>query len=290
MKNSQRMVAFRRNGFSLVELLVVIAIITLLMGLLMPAVQKVREASNRMLCKNNLKQLGIAFHHHHNDHAFFPSGGFAYWTPPTYVNGAPLPPPRQQAGWGFQILPYIEGDNVWRGGAVNAIATPLKVFFCPSRREPQTISWPDSYVPQLTGGNLVHGLCDYAASNLEGTGAVRRIQPVRIAEITDGTSNTLVLGDKRLNIRLLGQKQLDDNEGYTAGWDKDTVRTANRPPARDYSGFGDGQLLFGSSHPEGINAVFADGSVRSVPFDIDRRVFRNLGNKADGQVIPDDSF
>jgi len=290
MKKSQRIVTVRRTGFSLVELLVVIAIIMILMGLLMPAVQKVREAGNRLLCKNNLKQIAIAFHHHHNDHGFFPSGGWAFFTPPTYVNGAPLPAPRQQAGWGFQILPYIEADNVWRAGAVAAIAAPLKVFFCPSRRAPQTVSWPDSYVPQLTGGTLVHGLCDYAASNLEETGVVRRFVGVRIAEIYDGTSNTLLAGDKRLNLAFLGQKQLDDNEGYTAGWDKDTVRTTKRTPARDYTGVGDGQLLFGSSHPEGISAVFADGSVRSVPFGIDRTVFGNLGNRADGQVIPDDSF
>lgn len=290
MKDLQRGQAVRRSGFSLVELLVVIAIITLLISLLLPAVQKVREAANAMICKNNLKQIAIAFHHHHNDYGFFPSGGWAFWTPPTYVNGAPLSAPNQQGGWGFQILPYIEADTVWRGGAVAAIATPHKLFFCPSRRLPQTISWTDGYIPRLTGGVLVHALCDYAASNLEGTGVVRRFVPLKIAEITDGTSSTLLAGDKRLNLAFLGQRQPDDNEGYTAGWDKDTMRSTRRPPTRDYSGIGDGQLMFGSSHPAGICAVFADGSVHTISYAIDVRIFRLLGDRADGQVITDDSF
>ncbi len=280
-----------RAGFSLVELLVVIAIITLVMALLLPAVQKVREAANRMMCKNNLKQIALAFHNFHNDMSFFPSGGWGPWAPPTYDKGSsPLIGDRQGAGWGFQILPYIEADQIWTDGPVVAVATTNKLFFCPSRRLPQTVSWKDGYVPPLTGGVLVHALCDYAASNLEGTGVVRRIKPVHIAEIQDGTSNTLLAGDKRVNLAFLGQRQPDDNEGYTAGWDKDTIRSTRRPPARDYSGLGDGQLMFGSSHPAGISAAFADGSVHTVSYDVDFKVFRNLGDKADGQVILDDSF
>src|SRR5262249_16693882 len=119
-------------GFSLVEVLVVIAIMGVLMGLLLPAVQKVREAAARTQCRNNLKQIGLAFPHHHDNHHAFPTGGWAGWTPPTYLKGQPLVGRQQKAGWGFQILPYIEGNVAWNAGAVVAIATPNQVFFCPS--------------------------------------------------------------------------------------------------------------------------------------------------------------
>lgn len=275
----------RQRGFTLIELLVVIAIIGILIGLLLPAVQKVREAGNRVTCQNNLKQLGLAFHHYHDNHDGFPTGGWDHWSPPTYVNGQPVVGREQRAGWGFQILPYIEGDNAWRGGAEVAIAAPRKVFFCPSRRAPQTVRYLDGYTPPLTGGDLTHALCDYAASNMDGTGVVRQFEQVRIADIADGVSNTLMIADKRLNLAFLGQPQHDDNEGYTAGWDKDTVRLTRKAPAPDFRGSGDGGRLFGSSHPGRFNAVFADGSVHSIAYSVDPSVFRRLGDRADAEVL-----
>ena len=116
---------------------------------------------------------------------------------------------------------------------------------------------------------------------------VRRSVTTRMNEITDGASNTLLVSEKRLNLTFLGQRTSDDNQGYTAGWNYDTVRKTSRPPLRDYRApFGDGAGLFGSSHPNGVNAVLADGSVRSLSFTIDRRTFSLLGNISDGQPLP----
>jgi hypothetical protein len=268
---------------------VVIAIIGTLMGLLFPAVQKVREAAARTQCANNLKQLGLAFHNHHDALHFFPSGGWDSSAPPTYLNGVPAVGANQGAGWGFQVLPFIEGDTVYKAGAVVAVATPNKIFFCPSRRDPQQVTYGDNYNPPLTGGKLTHALCDYAASNKDGTGVVRLVMPTRIAEITDGTSNTLLISEKRLNLAFLGQRTTDDNQGYTAGWNYDTVRKTTRPPQPDYRApFGDGAGAFGSSHTGGLNVVLADGSERFLNYSISRKTFKLLGDKSDGKPLPND--
>jgi len=294
MRRSHRVPA--RHGFTLIELLVVIAIIGTLIGLLLPAVQKVRETASRVRCANNLKQMGLAFHNHHDTLGYFPTGGWYPYTPPTYANGAPLVGDLQQAGWGFQILPYVEADNTWRGGNATtdvqrdlvAIGTTNPLFFCPSRRSPQTVTYGDNYLPKLTGGKITHALCDYAASNKENTGAVQQFIPVRIADITDGTTNTLLVGEKRMNRALLGTRQIDDNQGYTCGFNYDTIRKTTRPPAPDYSApVGDGGGLFGGSHTGSVNFVLADGSVRTIPFSINAKIFRYLGQRNDGQVIPD---
>jgi prepilin-type N-terminal cleavage/methylation domain-containing protein len=282
----------RRRAFTLVELLVVIAIVGILIGLLLPAVQKVRESSFRAQCQNNLKQIGLAFHNHHGTLGYFPSGGWGPLYPPTYVNGAPVVGARQQAGWGFQILPYIEAENTWKAGAVVAVATTNKTFFCPTRRPPQTVQYQDNYQPPLTGGILTHALCDYAASNRGNTGVVQQVAPTRFDQILDGASNTLLVSEKRLNRAFLGMPQQDDNQGYTAGWNYDTMRKTTRPPAPDYfdATGGDGQGLFGSSHPNGINAVLADGSVRAISYFVSRKTFQYLGDEADEQVIPPDAY
>jgi prepilin-type N-terminal cleavage/methylation domain-containing protein/prepilin-type processing-associated H-X9-DG protein len=287
-----------RDGFTLIELLVVIAIIAILIGLLLPAVQQVREAAARIQCKNNLKQIGIAFQSHHDALGYFPAGGWNWTTPPTYVNGQPAVGADQQAGWGFQILPYLEGGNAWKGGQATtdldrilvAVGTPNRVFFCPARRPPKTVTV--SYPAYLGGMAVTHALCDYAAANFhvtlsKQTGVVRQYQPNRIADITDGTSSTLMVAEKRMNLRSLGQATDFDGVGYTAGWDPDTVRTTDKAPKPDYNGDIDTTKRFGASHPGQFNAVFADGSVRPIPYTIDPVTFSYLGNKSDGQVVGD---
>jgi prepilin-type N-terminal cleavage/methylation domain-containing protein/prepilin-type processing-associated H-X9-DG protein len=288
-----RPIGSRRSAFTLIELLVVIAIIAVLIGLLLPAIQRVREAANRATCQNNLKQIGLAFHNHHDQFGFFPTGGWDWNSVPTYSGGAPAVGARQAAGWGFQILPFIDGDNVWKGGRgqtdreriLVAIGTTNKVFFCPTRRAPQTATWSDP--DYLSGMEVTTALCDYAGSCLEGDGVLGQTYPNRIADITDGTTNTLMVAEKRLNLTNLGEASDDEAVGYTAGFDSDMIRTSDYPPAPDFYGDPDdtGEELFGASHPSRFNALFADGSVRSISYTVDATVFRYLAIKNDGQVI-----
>ncbi|MCS7168780.1 MAG: DUF1559 domain-containing protein [Gemmatales bacterium] len=117
------------------------------MALLLPAIQRVREASNRMRCGNNLSQIAIAFHNYHNDFGFFPTGGASIDNDPgttvdftvqrAMVAGQPTTGPDQAWGWAYQILPYIEQDNVWRNPSDAAVRqTVIPGYFCPSRRRP----------------------------------------------------------------------------------------------------------------------------------------------------------
>src|SRR5207249_1678589 len=129
----------------------VISIIAILMAVLLPAIQGVRQSAQRFSCQSNLKQIGLAFQLHHEALQAFPSAGWEAWTPPNFESGRAAVGEAQQAGWGFQILPYLEGDAAWQGSggttdeqrATRAIATVHSVFFCAARRRPQTVTYSD---------------------------------------------------------------------------------------------------------------------------------------------------
>src|SRR5262245_45133088 len=128
----------RRPGFTLIELLVVIAIIAILIGLLLPAVQKVREAASMAQCGNNLKQMGIGVHNFHAQRGFLPTGG-KNWSDPVTRNpdGSLADPPKQALGWMVQILPFVEQDNVYKLTSDSDLYTALiPIYYCPSRRPP----------------------------------------------------------------------------------------------------------------------------------------------------------
>src|SRR5438046_1669421 len=204
-----RLTPSRRQGFTLIELLVVIAIIGVLIGLLLPAVQKVREAAARTQCKNNLKQIGLAFHNYHAAQGSFPPG---FASQAATVDGPSLGP---GWGWAAHLLPYFEQDNLYRqidftkdiAHPANAQArmTSLRIFLCPSDNSPRP-----TFTVRDDAGTAI---CDVAFANYVGMagvyevtgypdtsngspGVLLRNSRVRVTDITDGSSNTLFVGER----------------------------------------------------------------------------------------------
>lgn len=303
-----------RAGMTLIELLVVIAIVGILVALILPAVQSAREAVRKTECKNHLKQIGTAFHLHHDTYKHFPTNGWGWrWAGDSQRGFGQSQP----GGWCFNVLPFLEHEaarELATGGMPTSqlLQTPLEVLYCPSRRA--TASYPvGAGLPTIHNAALVAvaSRTDYAVcagdaiintpagppstnpSDLQsyawppwrdatGVGYVRTT--IRMAEVTDGTSNTALVGEKYLSrLHYLDGVSLGDDQPAYLGDDADNRRWTDEPPKRD--GKSDDIQHFGSAHSGGCHFVLADGSTRLISYTIDATVFKHFGNRHDGNPV-----
>jgi prepilin-type N-terminal cleavage/methylation domain-containing protein len=291
----------RRRGFTLIELLVVIAIIAVLIGLLLPAVQKVRQAALRTKCQNNCKQIGIAVHLYHD------------------ANGALPPSHGTVAGFGgtwlLRILPNIEQTSLYQlatgtpAQQVQAEGTAVNIFLCPS--DPRAVSTAQN-VPGfsqdygLTSYLACHGSTfatfNFSSNTFNGDGLMYTTSKTRLDGVPDGTSNTIMAGER--------PPSPDDTYlplywgwwFFETNWDVGMAANgaAVFPFSRGTSGtacanpdhYRDGDFMnycdtnhFWSPHAGGAYFIFGDGGVRFVPYSIDPVIFTALCTRAGGEVV-----
>lgn len=305
----------RRDAFTLIELLVVIAIIAILIALLVPAVQKVREAAARTHCQNNLKQIGLALHNYHDANKRLPAG---------YLENDPL---SDRANWITLILPYFEQDSLFKtydpkqsvGGGKNNFflnRTKVKMFQCPSALDLP----PQGYPPDPKIGPWAVG--NYLANN--GLGPMRSLRPpipstsvakpgvfmvnskTRMSDITDGTSNTMFVSECLNFPSTTGTADWRGNLTYPENclfhWNH-TPNTSNpdwlrnvlcvnhplAPCIAKHTAFNNRMNIVSvrSMHSGGVQVAFGDGSVRFARNAIALATWQALGSPAAGETVGD---
>lgn len=277
----------RRAAFTLIELLVVIAVIAVLIALLMPAVQQAREAARRSQCQNNLKQIGLALHNYHELHGVLPMGsgnntGVAAW------------------GYAMFILPQLDLANVYntvnfqnpsccneilalQGASPpkpNPTSQPLSVLLCPSDPKAGTslVSGGSTFpCGKVHPGNYlgvsgsVNDFCTYTTS---GNGTLYSISSSRLRDVRDGTSTTMLVGERGIPGNLVWGWVL------CGGAECEQYLSTELAPARNSS------MRFGSWHGETLHFVFADGSVQALNKGLDLGVYRALSTREGNEVVP----
>ena len=304
----------RRRAVTLIELVVVIAIVAVLLALLLPAVQQAREAALRIRCANNLKQVGLALHQFHDVHQVFPSNGgwdgkqtipsvsgtpftpstLDYATGQTYYWGVGDPGllPRQQTGsWAFSLLPFVEQEAMF---AQRRWTYAVNVYICPARRlaHPEPVV-SDAY-GQYQGGGWTWGKTDYAV-NLHTFG--NRPDCSNIADIPDGLSNTVLIGEKAFNPRVEQPHSWYWDEPFFLGGSKGTARGGlgllrDRPGRWLHDGVWVGDWEdnpfkenWGSPHTGGVQFFFGDGSVHLLSPSLDPTIFAALLTPDGGEAV-----
>ncbi len=308
-----------RRAFTIVELLVCVGIVTILIGLLIPATQSAREAARGIQCTNHLRNIGLGTIQHETAHTFYPSDGWGFrWVgDPDRGFG-----PDQPGGWIYNILNYVDQKNlrdVGRGKTdaekrvlfTRRFSAAADLFHCPSRRD------ADAYPYTETRYGLVNAerprfaaKTDYAisAGSVElngGLGPDSAYDPryrwprldrmngisfvrsrVRVADVRDGTSNTILVGEKHVPIGMYRTgESIGDDQSLLVGDDADIRRYTVVSPVPDLleANLPGARLVhaFGSAHPNSTRFVFCDGSVRKIDFETDEASFRKLGRRND---------
>jgi len=315
-----------RRGFTLIELLVVIAIIAILIGLLLPAVQKVRDAAARMSCQNKLKQLGLALHNYHDANNKLPPG----------AQGAVFPNPNPAGNtttiagtsWIVFSLPYVEQDNLYKlyrfdlaynsveNGAIGGNLVPT--LYCPAGPDPKKYLDPNANVTtnptthyygvmgpggltdnttNVVGGTTFTYRVGSANANgawsgngmlshyQETTGSISSFRTVKLTDVKDGLTNTLMLGE--LSVSLPGAQSNQyrtwirgNNSG--SGATKNVTNPINSTFYNGSNNFND--ISFGSNHTGGCNFALGDGSVRFITQNIDMSIYKAIASIDSGEV------